>query len=234
MRLDKYLSQCGVCARSDVAKAVSNGRVAVNGAVCSRRDVSVSRDDLVTFDGAPVEYREHFYIMLNKPAGYVSTTIEEEGNAPSVMRLIPSQYLSRGLFPCGRLDKDTTGFLLITDDGDAAHRLLSPKKHVKKTYAFSCERPLSPADTEKLCSGVDLGDFVTMRAELELLTDTGGLITVSEGKFHQIKRMFEAVDNGITALERTRFVGVSLDADLSPGEWRFLTPDEEKTLLSFE
>ena len=234
MRLDKYLSQCGVCSRSDVAKAVSNGRVAVNGAVCSRRDVSVSREDLVTFDGVPVEYREHFYIMLNKPAGYVCTTLEEEGNAPSVMRLIPALYLSRGLFPCGRLDKDTTGFLLVTDDGDAAHRLLSPKKHVRKTYAFSCEKPLSPDDAERLCGGVNLGDFVTMKAELELTSATGGLITIGEGKFHQIKRMFEAVGNRITALERTCFGGVALDRALSPGEWRFLTADEEKTLLSFQ
>ncbi|MBO4216645.1 MAG: rRNA pseudouridine synthase [Clostridia bacterium] len=231
MRLDKYLAQSGACIRSDVAKAVSDGRVAVNGAVCSRRDVSVCPEDTVTFDGIPVVYREHFYIMLNKPSGYVSTTLEEEGNSPSVMRLIPEAYRSRGLFPCGRLDKDTTGFLLITNDGGAAHRLLAPKKHVNKVYAFSCRLPLSEDDAGKLCGGVNIGDLVTMPAEITVTGSTSGYITIKEGKFHQIKRMFEAVGNGITSLERVEFGGVSLDRSLGAGEWRFLTSDEEKTLL---
>ena len=232
MRLDRYLSQCGVCARSGVAEAVSGGRVAVNGVICSRRDVSVSPDDTVTFDGVPVEYREYFYIMLNKPQGYVCTTLEEEGSSPSVMRLIPALYHTRGMFPCGRLDKDTTGFLLITNDGGAAHRLLAPKKHIGKTYAFSCEKALSAADAETLGRGVDLGDFTTMPAEIEMIGDKTGNITIGEGKYHQIKRMFEAVGNRITALERTSFGGVALDPALARGEWRFLTAEEEKTLLS--
>lgn len=231
MRLDRYLAQSGICARSDVAKAVSDGRVAVNGVICSRRDLSVSREDRVAFDGVPVEYREFFYIMLNKPKGYVCTTLAEEGNSPSVLRLIPEQYRSRGVFPCGRLDKDTTGFLLITNDGGAAHRLLAPKKHVLKTYAFTCESPLSQSDAEKLSLGIDLGDFITMPAEISAEGETSGTITIKEGKFHQIKRMFEAVGNRVTSLERTSFGGIPLDRSLALGEWRFLTSGEEKTLI---
>lgn len=231
MRLDKYLSSSGACSRSDVAKAVSQGRVAVNGVLCSRRDASVSPEDTVTFDGVPVAYREFFYIMLNKPAGYVSTTLEEEGSSPSVMRLIPKTYLSRGLFPCGRLDKDTTGFLLITNDGGAAHRLLAPKKHVDKVYRFTCERPLDGEAFEILSRGVDLGDFTTMPAEIVMTGETAGTIRIKEGKFHQIKRMFLAVGNAVTSLERVGFGGLQLDKSLVPGEWRFLTGEEEKTLL---
>lgn len=231
MRLDKYLSEAGVCTRSEATKRIRRSEVTVNGTVV--RDPSVHIDPetaAVTLGGETVCWRKFTYIMLNKPVGYVSAT---EDRGPTVMELLPPQYGRKGFFPCGRLDIDTVGFLLITNDGVLGHELLSPRHHVDKTYRFTCDPPIGEDARRHLEEGVDIGDIVTKPAEVTLegaLPASSGAITIREGKFHQIKRMFHAVGSEITSLERISFGGVPLDETLTRGEWRFLTETEEATL----
>jgi 16S rRNA pseudouridine516 synthase len=167
--------------------------------------------------------------MLNKPDGYVSAT--EDGRDPVVTDLLPEEYRKMGVFPCGRLDKHTLGLMLLTNDGPLSHRLLSPKRHVGKTYAFSVKFPLSETDVRALESGVDIGGYVTKPCRVRLDGERGGEITIVEGKYHQIKLMMEAVHNQITALERRTFGPLSLDPALSRGEWRELTEEELDALM---
>ncbi len=231
MRLDKYLSEAGVCTRSEATKRIRKSEVTVNGTVI--RDPSVHIDPetaSVTLGGDAVAWRKFTYIMLNKPTGYVSAT---EDRGPTVMELLPPQYARRGFFPCGRLDIDTVGFLLITNDGVLGHELLSPKHHVDKTYRFTCSPPIGGEQRRWLTEGVDIGDIVTKPAAVTLVGEEPsecGTITIREGKFHQIKRMFHAVGSSITSLERISFGGVPLDEELARGAWRFLTAEEEAIL----
>ncbi|MBR7082854.1 MAG: rRNA pseudouridine synthase [Clostridia bacterium] len=226
MRLDKFLSDMGVCSRTESKRAARAGNIAVNG--ISVRDTSVHIDpetDEVTYLGERVTYAEYTYIMMNKPDGVLSAT--EDGAGKTVLDLLPEKYAKMGLFPCGRLDKNTLGLLILTNDGKTAHDLLSPSKHVEKTYLFECETPLSDSDCDLLCRGVDIGEKRSTReATLALDSRTRGEITVVEGKFHQIKRMFAAVGNKITDLERISFGGIPLDKGLARGEWRELTAEE--------
>ena len=184
--------------------------------------------DAVVFSGEPVEYRRFVYILLNKPDGYISAT--EDGRDPVVTELLPEKYRKMGLFPCGRLDKHTLGLMLLTNDGALSHRLLAPKSHVTKSYGFSVRFPLSDEDVGRLEAGVDIGDYVTKPCRVELHSATEGVIFITEGKYHQIKRMMEAVNNRITALERLTFGPLVLDSSLERGEWRLLTDEEEKVL----
>ena len=231
MRLDKYLGQSGVATRSEATKFIRARRVTVDGVVVRDPAQHIDPDTAsVMLDGQPVVWREFTYVMLNKPEGYVSAT---EDRGPTVMELLPPQFVRMGLFPCGRLDIDTVGFLLVTNDGVLGHELLSPKHHVDKTYRFRCDPPIGEDQRKKLCDGVDIGDIVTAPAEVILYGDLPaceGEITIHEGKFHPIKRMFHAVGAEITRLERVRFGGLSLDPTLSRGEWRYLTPEEEAVL----
>ena len=227
MRLDKFLSVNGCCSRSEAKRAVRLGGVTVNGSVPKSSDTSVDpENDVIVFQGKQVLYRKHVYIMLNKPEGYVSAT--EDGRDKTVLDLLPKEALRQGLFPCGRLDKNTLGLMLITDDGDLAHRLLAPKSHVSKTYRFRSKFPISRADADRFEAGVTLEDgYVTLPAKIELNDDaSGGYITLTEGKYHQIKRMLEALDNKITYLERITFGNLILDNELDRGEWRYLTEEE--------
>lgn len=227
MRLDKFLSVNGCCSRSEAKRAVRLGGVTVNGSVPKSSDTSVDpENDVIVFQGKQVLYRKHVYIMLNKPEGYVSAT--EDGRDKTVLDLLPKEALRQGLFPCGRLDKNTLGLMLITDDGDLAHRLLAPKSHVSKTYRFRSKFPISRADADRFEAGVTLEDgYVTLPAKIELNDDaSGGYITLTEGKYHQIKRMLEALDNKITYLERITFGNLILDKELDRGEWRYLTEEE--------
>ena len=229
MRLDKYLSDAAVCSRAEAAKAARAGKITVNGARVTSAAVHIDPEaDEVAFSGKTVVWKRFTYIMLNKPAGYVSST-EDAGR--TVMDLLPPECRKKNMFPCGRLDIDTTGLLLITNDGESAHRLLSPARHVKKTYAFSISSPVGDEETEKLERGVDIGDHISAPAEIELDTPTSGKITVTEGKFHQIKRMFHAVGTEVTELERVSFGPLTLDGKLVRGEYRELTEEEETALL---
>ena len=177
-------------------------------------------------------YKQFRYVLLNKPDGYVSAT--EDGKDPTVLELLPPLYTALGLFPCGRLDKHTLGLMLLTNDGETAHRLLSPKRHVAKRYAFRVKFPLNAADCERFRDGLVLEDgYETKPAEIELGDDLrSGVITLVEGKYHQIKRMMEALHNQITYLERITFGPLSLPSELERGAWRELTPAEEAALLS--
>lgn len=230
MRLDKLLSECQLATRSEAAKACRGGLVTVNGDVARKSDLHVDpQKDTVVFCGEVVEYRKFIYVMLNKPDGYISAT--EDGKDPVVTELLPPKYRKMGLFPCGRLDKHTLGLMLLTNDGVLSHRLLAPKSHVTKSYGFSVRDPLSQEDLSHLEAGVDIGDYVTKPCRVELTSPTQGVIYITEGKYHQIKRMMEAVDNKITALERLTFGPLALDGNLERGAWRMLTEDEERALL---
>ena len=226
MRLDKLLSECGIASRKETAKAAKAGQITVNGIPAAKADMQVDPiADVVTFCGRKVVWREFVYVMLNKPDGYVSATEDSRGEQV-VTSLLPEEYQKMGLFPCGRLDKHTLGLMLLTNDGQLSHRLLSPKRHVAKTYAFRVKFPLSQADISALERGVDIGGYLTKPCTVKLTDEREGQITLTEGKYHQIKLMMEAVHNQITYLERITFGPLSLDAALSRGEWRELTNEE--------
>ena len=223
MRLDRYLSESGLYTRRDASKLIRSGGVTVDGSVV--RDPACKVDEnraQVTADGKPVGYVRFRWIMLNKPADTVSTT---DGDLRSVMRLLPAEYAAMGLFPCGRLDADTTGLLILTNDGETAHNLLSPRRHCEKVYRFAC-LPLSEEMRLRLETGVELFDFTSKPCRVSLCDPEHGTIAVTEGKYHQIKRMFLAVGSEILKLERIRFGGIPLDPALASGEWRELTEEE--------
>lgn len=226
MRLDKLLSECGLASRTEAKSAAKLGKITVNGAVVKRTDMQVDPNvDSVTYCGSDVVYRRFVYLMLNKPDGYISATEDGRGD-PVVTDLLPPEYRKMGLFPCGRLDKHTLGLMLITNDGALSHRLLAPKSHVSKSYGFRVKFPLSEEDVSLLESGVDIGGYLTKPCTVKLQTEREGVITITEGKYHQIKLMMEAVHNQITYLERLSFGPLTLDANLARGEWRELTEAE--------
>ena len=233
MRLDKFLTVTGCCSRSEAKRVVRGGGVTVNGVPARSSDMKVSElTDRIAFCGKTVVYQQFRYIMLNKPSGVVSAT--EDGKDPTVLDLLPSDMRKTGLFPCGRLDKNTLGLMLITDDGALGHRLLSPKHHVSKEYRFCSKFPVSEDDVQRMEEGLTLEDgYVTLPSKV-LLDEDGksGTIILNEGKYHQIKRMLEAVHNQITYLERIRFGSLSLDPKLQRGDWRELTRDEMESLVA--
>lgn len=229
MRLDRMISECGLASRTETGRACRAGSVTVNGVPVRRADVQVQPEtDCVVFCGREVRWRKFVYLLLNKPQGYVSAT--EDGDAPCVTELVPEVYRRMGIFPCGRLDKYTTGLMLLTNDGPLAHRLLAPKSHVTKRYGFRVEKELSPEDICALEGGVDIGGYVTAPCRITLLAPQAGEIAITEGKYHQIKRMMEAVGNRITELERLSFGALVLEPAMKRGDWRELTGDEIKAL----
>ena len=239
MRLDKYLSLAGVATRSETARAVRAGEVFLNGTLVKRADTALDPDTAaVVFRGQPVVYRTHTYIMMHKPDGVVSAT--QDGRDETVLDLLPDEWrrIRPPLFPCGRLDKHTTGLMLLTNNGDLSHRLLSPARHVDKTYAFSVKFPLSDEDVTALESGVDIGGYITAPCKVELdprdpaERGVSGRITLHEGKYHQIKLMMEARHNQIRKLARITFGPIALDPALSAGEWRMLSEEEIAELES--
>ncbi len=233
MRIDKFLSEMGVATRSESAHAAKRGEIAVDGVPVKRADIHIDPNiNRITYRGAEVSYVKYVYIMLNKPDGYVSAT--EDGRDPVVLDLLPDELRKRNLFPCGRLDKHTLGLMLITDNGELSHRLLAPKSHVKKRYFYTSKFELSDADRAHLEAGTVLDDgYETKPSEIELYEDRkSGIITLVEGKYHQIKRMFESVGNKITGLERISFGPLELDGSLARGKWRYLTEEEIKLLES--
>ena len=228
MRLDKFLSSTGTASRSETLRAVRSGNVTVNGSAAKKSDMQIDPDkDTVTYFGKTVEYRKYVYVMLNKPEGYVSAT--EDGREPTVLELLPPELQKRGLFPCGRLDKNTVGLMLLTDNGSLSHFLLSPKRHVSKKYRFVSKFPITEQVKAELENGVDIGGYVTKPCEVEI-TENGGYITLTEGKYHQIKLMLDAVGNKVRELERITFGPLTLDMSLSRGEWRYLNENEIKLL----
>lgn len=231
MRLDRYLSECAVASRSESKKAIRGGEVLVNGIAAKSSDMSVDEfSDVIVFRGVRVTYKKYTYILLNKPEGVVSATDDKRDK--TVLDLLPTELRKKDLFPCGRLDKNTLGLMLITDNGELAHRLLSPKNHVEKKYSYRSKFPMTREDAERFRNGLTLEDgYVTKPADILLSEDgCGGVITLREGKYHQIKRMLESLDNKITYLERISFANLTLDPSLERGEWRYLSEEEEKKL----
>ena len=232
MRLDKYLSSGGELSRTEAKSAIRSGRAAVNGVAAEKGDMQIDPEkDEITLDGKHVLYSKYVYIMLNKPAGVVSAT--EDGRSETVLDLLPDKYKKLGLFPCGRLDKDTVGLMILTNDGKLAHNMLSPKHHVEKVYYFTTEKPVENVDI--LESGVKIGkDIMTRPCVIDQISEYEGEITLTEGKYHQIKLMFEAVGNKIVYLKRIRFAGIPLDESLAESCWRLLSDDEVKTILQYK
>ena len=231
MRLDKYLAETAQCTRSEAKTMLAKGRVQVNGAVCKKGDTQLKDNDTVAVDGAPLRYQKFVYLMLNKPEGVVSASTDKRDT--TVVDLVGDAYPRRELFPAGRLDKTSTGFVLLTDDGALAHDILSPAHHVEKQYVVTLDTALTEEMRRGFAAGVTLADGETMApAGAEPLTDDGKtvLVTLRQGVYHQIKRMFGVYGAGVNALHRRSIGGVALDAALAPGQWRELTEEEVEKL----
>lgn len=229
VRLDKYISSTLVVSRKDAVSLIKSGRVSVNGNVKPKGDDKVDDSlDEVLFDGQKLTFAENIYIMLNKPRGLISAT---DGQG-TVLSLFDKAFSDKGLFPCGRLDKDTVGLLIMTTDGALAHRLLSPKHHAEKTYYVECDKEFTQDDVTLMKEGIMMDGKKTQPAVLEILDDPKtARITLTEGKYHEIKRLCYACrQKEVLLLKRLTFGGISLDESLSAGEWRELT-DEELTIL---
>lgn len=221
MRLDRFLSNQLNISRADAKELIKKRLVTVNGVTAKLFDMKVDPEgDEVVSEGKAVTYRKHVYIMLNKPSGVVCAT--RDRLSETVLELIPEELRRDGLFPAGRLDKDTEGFVLITDDGAFAHEILSPKKHVEKRYFARLEKPAKESDIELFASGMKIdGGDVCLPAKLEITENPNEVyITLREGMYHQIKRMAEAADNKVVFLKRVSIGGLPLDPDLALGESR--------------
>ena len=212
MRLDKYLAETAQCTRSEAKTMLAKGRVQVNGAVCKKGDTQLKETDTVAVDGAPLRYQKFVYLMLNKPEGVVSASTDKRDT--TVVDLVGDAYPRRELFPAGRLDKTSTGFVLLTDDGGFAHDILSPRHHVSKTYTVTIDTPLTQEMRTGFAAGVTLPDGCTVR------------VVLRQGVYHQIKRMFGVYGAGVNALHREAIGGLALDAQLAPGQWRELSDEE--------
>jgi len=225
LRLDRWLVTLGVGSRSEVQKLVRKGGVRVDGAAVTDPGKQVDeRSAQLTVQGQPLDGRLTRHVMLHKPAGLL--TAARDKKQPTVMDLLPEVYASIGCMPVGRLDKDTTGLLFLTTDGELNHRLLAPGRHVDKTYRAEVDGPLIQAHVDAFAAGLHLSDFDAQPAKLEIIGECTGLVTVHEGKFHQVKRMFSAVGREVTALHRLTFGSLRLDESLPEGQWRELTEDE--------
>ena len=225
MRLDKYLAEMGSGTRKEIGKAVRAGRVTVNGQTVKNAAMQVTAEDEVSMDGVSVEYEEYVYYMLNKPAGVISAT--EDARERTVLDLI-SERQRKGLFPVGE------GLLLITNDGGLAHRLLSPRHHVDKVYYARLDGPVGEAEKALFAQGLKVDETLTaLPAELEILEPaTEVRVTIREGKFHQVKRMFEAVGREVLYLKRLSMGPLALDESLPKGDYRRLTAEEESAIMN--
>lgn len=229
MRIDKVLANLGYGSRKEVKKLLKDGAVTVNEKVIKDAKEHVDPNaDTITVYGEVIEYKEYIYLMMNKPAGVISAT--EDGNEETVIDLLEPEDVIFSPFPVGRLDKDTEGLLLLTNDGQLAHRLLSPKKHVPKTYFAVIDQEVTEADAAAFRLGVTLdGGYVTKPGELKILKS--GIrsdieLTITEGKFHQVKRMFQAIGKQVVYLQRISMGPLELDESLELGQYRELTDDE--------
>ena len=234
MRLDRLLTTLAVGSRSQVKTMLRAGRVTVNGQVVRSADAHVQPGDRLTLDQQPLDARTTRHVLLNKPCGVL--TAARDSKQPTVLDLLPPAYRACGCMPVGRLDKDTSGLLLLTTDGELAHRLLSPKRHVWKCYEATVDGPLDAQDAAAFAAGLELSDFTALPAELEILRSSPheavAQVRVREGKFHQVRRMFAARGRTVTALRRLSLGPLTLDASLQPGEYRELTAQELTELLA--
>ncbi len=232
-RLDKILALNNFGSRREVGDAVRRGRVSVDGRIVRKPDFKISPDEAsVLVDGVPAVLRLHLYLMMNKPAGVLSASRDPASR--TVVDLLPRKWKRRGVFPAGRLDRDTQGLLIITDDGDFAHRMLSPKNHVWKRYEAELAFPVSPEDTAAFQAGIRFQDRTCLPARLEVISPgphpLAG-VEIREGKFHQVKRMFLARGNRVLRLRRVRIGNLELDSALAPGQAREMTERERQAVF---
>lgn len=229
-RLDKIISATGKKSRREVREMVRQGRVLVDGKPAPAADMKVDpQTAVILLDGEPLGYEKFTYVMLHKPAGVLTAT--EDRRQETVLDLLPPELRRRALSPVGRLDKDTEGLLLLTNDGQLAHRLLSPKSHVDKVYYARVDGALEPGDIAAFAAGMTLGDGLEcLPAGLEILSPTEALVTLREGKFHQVKRMLAARGKPVLYLKRLSMGRLRLDPALDPGAWRMLTEEERSAL----
>ena len=230
MRLDKLLSRLGVCSRSECRNLLKAGRVAVHGVIAKNPAMDVMADGEILVDGKRLDIRLCRHVMLYKPSGVL--TAREDSRCRTVMDLLPGVYTALECMPVGRLDKDTTGILLLTTDGELAHRLISPARHVDKIYLATVDGELTKEDVKAFQAGIALQDFTALPAKLEILQKNVGRVTVQEGKYHQIKRMFASVGKPVLALHRSSFGALKLDAGMNPGDYRELNSDEIAALYA--
>ena len=228
MRLDALLTRLGLGSRSEMQKLIRRGAVAVDGISVRDPGAAALPGILLTVDGHPVDSRIDRTVMLYKPAGVL--TAARDPKAKTVMDLLPPVYSSLGCMPVGRLDKDTTGLLLLTTDGELSHRLISPKRGIEKTYLATTDTPFQPEDVTAFAKGLTLSDFTALPALLEIVDAHTGRITVTEGKYHQVRRMLAACGHDTLTLHRERVGPLRLDPALQPGRMRELT-DEELTAV---
>lgn len=231
IRIDKYLSDMAIGSRKEIKKSIKNRRVKVNGEVISKSNIKIDKEkDIVLFDNEKVIYEDFIYLMLNKPKGYVSAT--EDKDCKTVLDLVDDIYKKRKISPVGRLDKDTEGLILLTDDGKLTYQILSPKNEVKKVYYVETRDIVNDEDKIKLEKGILLKNegIITRESTLEELSDKKYLLTITEGKFHQVKRMFLSIDNEVKYLKRVQIGNLKLDENLKLGEYRKLTKYELENL----
>ena len=233
MRIDRFLSHMNVASRKELKALFKAGRVRVDGTVVKDAKFKVNEATVVYVDDEPVRYQTYFYWLMNKPAGVISATTDPQ---KTVLDLLAPVDLRDDLFPVGRLDKDTTGLLLLTNDGDLSHALLSPKKHVSKVYRATIAGIVTAEDQTRFEAGLVLSDFTAQPAQLEILSvdeaqqESQITVEIHEGKFHQVKRMFHAVGKEVLTLERIKMGPLKLSSDLKRGQYRALT-EAEITLL---
>lgn len=230
MRLDKYISDAAAYSRREIRKLVRYKAVTVNGAVAPAPDIQVDSSDEIRLNGEIIRYRKYVYLMLNKPQGYLSAT--EDRHDPVVTDLVPEKFRHFNVFPVGRLDKDTEGLLLLTNDGQFDHALTSPKKNVMKRYYAELDRPAVSEDVKSFRSGMEFPDFTAQPALLEITNDPAKVyIEIAEGKFHQVKRMCQKIGKEVVFLKRVAIGPLLLDSTLPPGKMRELTKEEYRLLI---
>ncbi|MBQ3053609.1 MAG: rRNA pseudouridine synthase [Clostridia bacterium] len=234
MRADKFLAGQGIYTRKEVKDFFKKKKVTINGEIVTDGSVHIDeKSDIIMLDNNIVTYQKYVYLMMNKPAGYISAT--EDAKDPTVIDLLPEEYMHFHPFPVGRLDKDTVGLLLLTNDGELAHKLLSPKKKVPKIYLAKVEKEINDKDIKAFKEGIYIpeGDYTTMPGNLEIVEKGDNplcKVTICEGKFHQVKRMFEKRNNKVLFLKRITFAGLNLDEKLAEGQVRQLTDHELKII----
>lgn len=232
MRLDKYLADAGLGSRKEVKNTIKKKKVSVDGQIITKDDFKLDENKAVVLvEGKPIEYHQFHYFMLNKPQGVISAT--EDGKHKTVLDCIEEPF--KDLFPVGRLDIDTEGLLLITNDGALAHELLSPKKHVEKCYYLTIKEPLTKHHLEQLEKGIEIDQHeICKPARIELIDDYHALLWITEGKFHQVKRMIAACQSEVLYLKRLSMGPLKLDEQLKLGDYRRLTEDEISALLQLK
>lgn len=224
MRLDKFLANMGVGTRTEVKQLLKKGNIEVNQKVEKSPKIQINpNQDEISVNGEKIDYIDNIYIMLNKPKGYISATHDD--SAQTVIDLVP-EYQHLDIFPVGRLDKDTEGLLLITNDGQFNHNLMSPTKHVSKTYEVVSKFPIKESDILAFEKGIELSDGPVKPAQLIKVSDTTSHVTIYEGKYHQVKRMFHAIENEVLELKRLKIANLAIDGNLQSGEYRLLTDEE--------